>query len=96
MGLGSGLGSATDVAQLTMVPLQNTHSANSIIEQDRMLWISGSLSDSNFGNASSALFDGQQIIPYIVSSASSGSPGTIASLIHSFATFSFTQHRESS
>ncbi|KAF7793786.1 hypothetical protein EIP86_004907 [Pleurotus ostreatoroseus] len=90
--VGSGLGSATDVAQLTMVPLQNSHSANSIIEQDRMLWISGSLSDSNFGNASSALFDGQQIIPYIVSSASSGSPGTIASLIHSFATFSFTQH----
>ncbi|KAJ3547650.1 hypothetical protein NM688_g5377 [Phlebia brevispora] len=90
--VGSGFEGSLDVSQLTMVPLQNTHSANSIIEPDRMLWISGTLSDTTFGNASSALFDGQQIIPYIVSSSSSGSPGMIAALIHSFATFSFTQH----
>ena len=78
-----------------MVPLQNTHTANGIIESDRMLWISGSLSDSAFGNASAALFDGQQIIPYIVSSSSSGTPGTISALIHSFASFSFNQRSES-
>ncbi len=77
-----------------MVPLQNTHSANGVVEPDRMLWISGSLADSSFGNASSALFDGQQIIPYVVSTTSSGDPGTIASLIFSFSSFSFNQRRK--
>jgi hypothetical protein len=77
-----------------MVPLQNTHSANGIVEPDRMLWISGNLADSSFGNASSALFDGQQIIPYVVSTTSAGDPGTIASLIFSISGFSFSQRRE--
>ncbi|KAI0087929.1 cortical protein marker for cell polarity-domain-containing protein [Irpex rosettiformis] len=89
--VGSSFESATDVSQLTMVPLQNTHSVNGIIEPDRMLWISGSLADSSFGNASSALFDGQQIIPYVVSSTSAGNPGTIASLIFSNSVFTFSQ-----
>ncbi|KAI0342055.1 hypothetical protein BDW22DRAFT_1358181 [Trametopsis cervina] len=89
--VGSGFQGVTDVSQLTMVPLQDTHDANSIIESDRMLWISGSLTDSSFGNASSALFDGQRIIPYAVSTTSAGSPGTIASLIFSFSSFSFSQ-----
>ncbi|GJE94888.1 Polarized growth protein rax2 [Phanerochaete sordida] len=89
--VGSSFDKDTDFSQLVMVPLQNTHSANGIVEPDRMLWISGSLSDPSFGNASSALFDGQQIIPYIMSTSSSGDPGIVASLFHSFASFSFTQ-----
>ena len=91
---GSSFAAGTDFSQLVMVPLQNTHSANSIIQQDRMLWISGSLTDSNFGNASSALFDGEQIIPYIASSSASGDPGIVSSLFHSFSSFSFTQRRK--
>ena len=91
---GSSFDKFTDFSQLVMVPLQNTHAANGIVEPDRMLWISGTLSDPSFGNASSALFDGQQIIPYIVSTTSSGDPGIIASLFHSFSTFSFTQRRK--
>ncbi|EKM54352.1 uncharacterized protein PHACADRAFT_123333 [Phanerochaete carnosa HHB-10118-sp] len=88
---GSSFDKTTDFSQLVMVPLQDTHPANGIVEPDRMLWISGSLSDPSFGNASSALFDGQQIIPYIVSTSSSGTPGIVASLFYSFSTFSFTQ-----
>ncbi|KAJ7502743.1 cortical protein marker for cell polarity-domain-containing protein [Mycena galericulata] len=90
--LSSTLESNTTVAQLTMVPLQDTHTANSIIQSDRMLMISGSLADPSFGNASSALFDGQSFFPYIVSTSSTGSSGTVSSLFHSFSTFSFTQH----
>ncbi|KAL6310506.1 cortical protein marker for cell polarity-domain-containing protein [Sparassis latifolia] len=90
--VGNTLQAATDVAQLTMVPLQNTHNANSVIESDRMLLVSGSLSDSSFGNASAALFDGQTFVPYIVTASSSGTPGAISSLIYSLSTFSFTQH----
>ncbi len=92
---GSTLESATEVSQLTMVPLQNTHASNGIIEPDRVLMISGTLSDSSFGNASSALFDGASFVPYVVSTSQSGSPGTVAGLFHSFASFSFEQHRKS-
>ena len=78
-----------------MVPLQNTHAANGIIEPDRVLLVSGALSDSSFGNASSALFDGQNFIPYIVSTSATGTPGIVSALIHSFTSFSFSQHRKS-
>lgn len=91
---GSTLESTTDVSQLTMVPLQNTHTGNSIIQSDRALMVSGYLTDSSFGNASSALFDGQSFIPYIVSASASGSPGTVSGLIYSYSTFSFTQARK--
>ncbi|KAF5346310.1 hypothetical protein D9758_011480 [Tetrapyrgos nigripes] len=64
---------STVVSQLAMVPLQNTHDGNNIIESDRMLMVSGALADSQFGNASSALYDGQTFIPYIVASSSTGS-----------------------
>lgn len=77
-----------------MVPVLDAHATNGMIENDRMLLVSGSLSDSSFGNASSALFDGQTFIPYIVSTSASGTPGTISGIIHSFSTFSFSQKRE--
>ncbi|KAJ7078937.1 cortical protein marker for cell polarity-domain-containing protein [Mycena belliarum] len=93
MALSSTLESNTTVAQLTMVPLQDTHSANSIIQSDRMLMISGSLADSSFGNASSALFDGRSFFPYIVSTSSTGATGTVSSLFRSFSDFSFAQRK---
>ncbi|KAI0793263.1 cortical protein marker for cell polarity-domain-containing protein [Abortiporus biennis] len=89
--IGSDLQQSSSVSQLLMVPLQNTHSANSVVESDRMLLISGTLSDPSFGQASSALFDGQNIIPYIVTTSSSGTPGTVSSLVKSLANFSFNQ-----
>jgi hypothetical protein len=91
--LNSPLQQSSVVSQLAMVPLQNTHEANSIIESDRMLMISGLL-DSSSGNASTALFDGQNFIPYITSTSASGSPGVVSALFHSLATFSFSQHRK--
>jgi hypothetical protein len=90
--LGSTFEQGTTVAQLTMVPLQNTHAANSIIESDRMLMISGLLS-TPAGNASSALYDGQNIIPYVVSTSATGTPGSVSSLFHSFSSFSFAQQK---
>ncbi|KAF9529313.1 cortical protein marker for cell polarity-domain-containing protein [Crepidotus variabilis] len=90
--LGSTFSQGTNVADLKMVPLSNTHPANDIIESDRVLMISGSLSTSG-GNSSSALFDGQNIIPYIVSTSSTGTAGSVSSLFHSFASFSFNQRK---
>ena len=91
--IGSAFEGGTIVAQLTMVPLQDIHASNSIIESDRVLMISGSLT-TPAGNASSALFDGQNIIPYIVSTSSTGVSGSVSSLFHSFSSFSFNQRRK--
>ncbi|KAK7448842.1 hypothetical protein VKT23_013571 [Stygiomarasmius scandens] len=81
----------TVVSQLTMVPLQNTHDGNNVIQSDRMLMVSGALDDSQFGNASATLFDGQTFMPYIVSSSFSGSSGSVSSLFRSIEFFSFVQ-----
>lgn len=85
----------TTVSQLTMVPLQNQHDAQGIIQGDRMLLMSGSLVNSSFGQASSMLFDGESFIPYIVSASASGNPGFVSGLFNSLANFSFTQRRKS-
>ncbi|KAF9562785.1 hypothetical protein CPC08DRAFT_362723 [Agrocybe pediades] len=88
--LGSTFEQGTTVAQLVMVPLQGSHASNGVIEGDRMLMISGSLSTPS-GNASSALYDGENVFPYIVSTSADGSSGSVSSLFHSFASFSFSQ-----
>ncbi|KAH8995626.1 cortical protein marker for cell polarity-domain-containing protein [Lactarius akahatsu] len=90
---GSAFGGSSVVSQLTMVPLQNEHQARGAIEGDRMLLMSGNLVDTSFGQASSVLFDGQDFIPYIDSSTSSGDPGTVSGLFNSLANFSFA-HRK--
>lgn len=92
---GSDFDGSSAVTQLAMVPLQNEHSAQGMIEGDRMLLLSGSLVVSSFGQASSMLFDGENFIPYIVSASASGSPGYVSGLFNSIANFSFAQRRKS-
>ncbi|KAG1896704.1 cortical protein marker for cell polarity-domain-containing protein [Suillus fuscotomentosus] len=91
--VGSSLQGTTNISQLLMVPLLDTHSANSIIESDRMLMISGALSDSSFGSASSVLFDGSSFIPYMATVTAQGALGSISSLFYSLANFSFGQQQ---
>jgi len=91
----SDFGSDTNISQLTMVPVFDAHKSYGPIENDRMLLLSGALSSSSFGNASSVLFDGQSFVPYIVSTSASGSPGVVSGLVHSFTSFSFARRRES-
>lgn len=89
--IGTTLGGNSNISQLLMVPLQNTHSSNAIVEADRMLMVSGSLSDSTFGSASSVLFDGESLIPYISAVSAQGTMGFISALFYSIANFSFVQ-----
>ncbi|KAF8433112.1 cortical protein marker for cell polarity-domain-containing protein [Boletus edulis BED1] len=89
--IGSDFQADSNISQLLMVPLQNTHSSNSIVESDRVLMISGALSDSSFGTASVVLFDGQTFIPYLASMSAQGTLGYVSSLFYSIANFSFGQ-----
>lgn len=87
------LGSASNITQLEFVPLSEEHNVQGIIQTNRMLWLSGSFS-GNGGGFSSALYDGQTLHPYLLTSTASGDPGAIASFFHSYSTFSFDIHRE--
>ncbi|KAL4078498.1 cortical protein marker for cell polarity-domain-containing protein [Scleroderma yunnanense] len=89
--IGTTLQGNSNISQLLMVPLQNTHSSNAIVESDRMLMVSGSLSDPTFGSASSVLFDGETLIPYLSVVSTQGTMGYISALFYSIADFSFVQ-----
>ena len=92
---GSDFDGTSTVSQLAMVPLQDQHGAHGMIEGDRVLFVSGNLVVSSFGQASSMLFDGEEFIPFTVSASASGTPGFMAGLFNSLANFSFVQHRKS-
>src|SRR5882762_11616651 len=91
---GPSFGGSSVVSQLAMVPLQNEYQARGVIEGDRMLLMSGNLVDMSFGPTSAVLFDGQDFIPYIISSTSSGDPGSVSGLFNSLANFSFAHRSE--
>lgn len=56
--------------------------------------VSGTLTDSSFGNASAALFDGSTFTPFVVSTTESGTPGALAGLFRSIQTINFNRRRE--
>ncbi|KAG8932932.1 hypothetical protein FRC01_011649 [Tulasnella sp. 417] len=89
----SGWTGNTIIHQLKLVPLQDTHTSNSILESDRMLLISGAIDSSTQGSMSSTLYDGQTFYPYLVAASADGSPGSVSSFFNSYSTFSFN-HRK--
>jgi len=87
------LGSESVIAQIAMVPLQNTHEGQGVIQDDRVLMVSGALVVPTHGNVSTALYDGSSIIPYIISSSLTGASGSVSALFRSIANFSFDQRK---
>ena len=80
------------VQQLAFVPMSVEHTSAGSIEKDRMLMVSGDLVLENAGNATSALYDGAAMHPYLVGSSSSGAVGSGYQLFWSSPTFSFNVH----
>ncbi|KAG9085576.1 hypothetical protein FRC06_003542 [Ceratobasidium sp. 370] len=80
---------STEVTQLAMVPLSSPHDNNSILGNNRALFVSGSLASDSFGTVSTALFDGSTVYPFISTSSSSGSAGFVNGLFYSVSSFSF-------
>lgn len=92
--IATALSSSTEVTQLTMVPLSNSHNSNSMIEDNRALFMSGSLASDSFGTVSTAVFDGATVYPFISTSSSTGSAGFVNGLFHSVSNFSFDPRSE--
>lgn len=77
------------VQQLAFVPLSAKHDATGSIENDRMLMVSGNLYLEDVGNATSALYDGSAMHPFLVGTTSTGTLGSASSLFWSNDSFSF-------
>lgn len=79
------LQSGSEFSQIAFVPLSsNTKDGDKdVIEQDRMLMVSGDLDFSEYGRVSSALFDGSNWMPFLVSATSAGGTGIVAALFYS-------------
>ncbi|SCV69677.1 BQ2448_1071 [Microbotryum intermedium] len=75
------------IQQLVFLPLSQARSANSIVESNRLLLVSGSMSINNTVVAS-ALYDGAKWYPYLLATATTGAGGSIAQLFYSLTSFS--------
>ncbi|PWZ02155.1 hypothetical protein BCV70DRAFT_198438, partial [Testicularia cyperi] len=67
----------TGISQLTFVPINRAHPGNSVLENNRLLVISGALSTQDFGNVSSVFFDGQTFTPFLLATNLDGSSGIV-------------------
>ncbi|KTW27870.1 uncharacterized protein T551_02837 [Pneumocystis jirovecii RU7] len=67
------------ITHLRVIPLKHKHRPNNIIPEDVMILALGSLVFS-FGNVTGAFYDGNDWIPYLISSTSTGEPGMASSL----------------
>lgn len=68
---------ATGISQLTFVPISKAHPSNSILEDNRLLVISGALTTQDYGNISSVFFDGQNYSPFLLATNLDGSSGIV-------------------
>ncbi len=68
---------ATGISQLTFVPISKAHPSNSILEDNRLLVVSGALSTQDYGNLSSVFFDGQSYSPFLIATNLDGSSGIV-------------------
>ncbi|SJX62255.1 uncharacterized protein SRS1_13101 [Sporisorium reilianum f. sp. reilianum] len=74
---------ATGISQLTFVPISKAHPSNPILEDNRLLVVSGALTTQDYGNISSVFFDGQNYAPFLVATNLDGSSGIVRAFTRS-------------
>jgi len=70
----------TVIRGMEVLPVNQDHSSVSLLNNDQILLIMGQLIIPNFGNASAALYNGTAVTPFILSSKSDGTPGSMSHL----------------
>ncbi|KAJ5775886.1 uncharacterized protein N7511_000897 [Penicillium nucicola] len=71
----------SDIRGLELLPVKKDHTDASLLNNYQTLLIMGSLVIPDFGNASAALYNGTAITPFILSSKSDGSSGSMSRFI---------------
>lgn len=74
---------ATGISQLTFVPILTAHPSNQILEDNRLLVVSGALTTQDYGNISSVFFDGQNYSPFLQATNLDGSSGIVRAFTRS-------------
>lgn len=82
----------TEFQHIGFVPLSHDEDDHDedLIQNDRLLMVSGDLDFADYGRVSSALFDGMTWTPFLVSSTGSGDSGIISSFFYSASTFTLS------
>lgn len=76
----SDLGEGTSVRGLQVLAVSEDHDSSDLMPSDEVLMLSGNINTASAGNASVALFNGTDIVPFILSTKNDGTPGTIAQM----------------
>jgi hypothetical protein len=74
----SALQSGTDIHGLQMFSLTSLHNSSSLVKDDEILLLTGSVVLPDFGSASAVLFDGNSFTPFILTASNDGNAGSIA------------------
>ena len=86
------LQAGSGVEQLVFLPTLSDHSANSIVESNRMLLVSGALR-INGSYYASALYDGATWSPYLRAATAAGGAGVVSRLVYSMTNFNLSSRR---
>ncbi len=79
--VGDIFGPATRIRGLQVLSVSQNHEANELVDANRILLVTGTLSIPGFGNASAALFNGTSFQPFILTSGGAGGSGSLAQFI---------------
>lgn len=79
----------TGIAQLTFVPITEAHPSNDVLENNRLLVVSGALTMTSYGNLSSAFFDGATWTPFLRTTSTTGGSGIVRAISRSTETLKF-------
>lgn len=75
-----GLGNSTSIRGLQLMTVTSNHDSSSLVDNDKVLLITGSIDVPNYGNASAVLFNGTTYEPFVLTSMDDGSEGTLANM----------------
>lgn len=79
------------INHLCIIPLKRKHRRNDIIPEDIVILVLGSLVFSSFGTVTGAFYDGDNWIPYLISSTLTGQPGTANSIFFEHEIYSLSR-----
>lgn len=77
-----GLGSSTSIRGLQVMSVTSNHDSSSLVDSDKILFITGSIDVNNYGSASAVLYNGTTFQPFVLTSTES--TGVTSSLARMF------------
>jgi len=74
----TGLGSGSSIRGLQILSVTKNHAQSPLIDQDKVLLVTGVLNLPDFGNASAALFNGTAFQPFLLTNTAANGQGSVS------------------